>query len=79
MFCHLLKAFPPFFVVCNLINNTSVILEMLTINHKNETWQLVGSDSRDLLKKLRKLHCYRLRVSISQALAIGNVAYYKPF
>ena len=34
---------------------------------------------RDLLKELRKLHCYRLQFSISQALAMNNVLYYNPF
>ena len=57
---------------------------MLMIIHKNATSQLEGHDSdsrkllRDLLKELIKLHCYRLQVSISQALAIDNVAYYNP-
>ena len=55
IFYHLLKVFPPFFVVCDLINNYWVILEILMINHKNVTSQLVGLDSqkssRDLLKE----------------------------
>ena len=68
------------FAICDL-----VILEVLMINHKNTTSQLEVHDSesqkplRDLLKELRKLHCYRLQVSISQELAIDNVAYYNPF
>ena len=58
---------------------------MLMINHKNAASQLVGHDLdsrkllRDPLKELRKLHCYRLQVFISQALTMGNVAYYNPF
>ena len=55
IFYHLLKVFPPFFVVCDLINNYWVILEILMINHKYVTSQLVGLDSqkssRDLLKE----------------------------
>ena len=53
---------------------------MLMINHKNPTLQLVGHnlDSRklfrDLLKELQKLHCYRLQIFITQALAIDNFA-----
>ena len=55
------------------------------INHKIATSQLVGHDLdsrkllRDLFKELRKLYCYRLQVSFSQALAIFNVANYNPF
>ena len=49
------------------------------------TSQLVGHDLdsrkhlKDLLEELRKLHCYWLQASISQALAIDNIAYYNPF
>ena len=55
------------------------------INHENATLQVVGHDLdsrkllRDLLKDLRRLHCYRLQISISQALAKDNVAYNNPF
>ena len=79
MFCY--KRFQLLFVVCDLINNHLVISESLIINRKNATSQSVGHhlDSRkllrDLLKDLRKLHCYRLQISIFQALAIDNVAY----
>ena len=68
-----------------MINNHLAILEMLMINHINATSQLVGHDLdsrkllKELLKELRKLDCYRLQVSISQALAMNNVAYYNPF
>ena len=52
--------------------------------YKNVTSQLVGHDldsrklSRDLLKEFQKLHCYRLQISITQALAIDNFAWYNP-
>ena len=58
---------------------------MLIINHKNATSQLVSHDLdsrkllRDLLEELRKLHYYRLEVSISQVLAIDSIAFYNPF
>ena len=54
-------------------------------DHKKATLQLVGDDfdsrklMRDLLKELRKPYFYQLQVSISQALAIGNVVHYNPF
>ena len=60
------------------------MLEMLMINHKNSTSQLVGYElgsrklSRDLLKEFQKLHYYPLPVTISQPLAKDNVAYYNP-
>ena len=58
---------------------------MLMTNYKNATSQLVGHDLdswrilRDLLKELRKLHGFRLQISISQALVIDNNAYYNFF
>ena len=80
MFSHLLKMF----ISCLRFDKLA-ILEMLMIKHKNATSQLVRHDVdsrkllRDLLKEPRKLHCYRLQVSISQALAIDSVAYYNSF
>ena len=61
IFCHLLKVFPPFFVVCDLINNYWLILEILMVNHENVTLQLVGLDSqkssRDLLQEFVVIDC----------------------
>ena len=73
MFSHLLKTFSTF--ICCLV----AITELLMINHKYTTLQLVGHDldSRkllgDLLKELQMFHCYRLQTSIFQALTIDNV------
>ena len=55
---------------------------MLIVIHNNTTSQLVSHnlDSRKLLRDLLKeLDYYQMQVSIYQALAIDNDAYYNPF
>ena len=49
--------------------------EPLFLGHDLDSQKLLTN----LLKKLQKLHYYRLEVSISQALGISNVAPYNPF